>query len=239
MVGKVNDLHQLLPKLAKSQWRMSMREVNSYLNKIDIFFRRDDIKIEYGENKFYCIEQVEGNEDLEMEEYVLKMQRISHDTNYNLFLKSSSVMVYSAFESSLHSVAQLVSDLTRAKKIVKNHEPINKSFHGGIGISVAYLIDVHNLDWNGLEAMWTRIESFRFVRNNIVHNGGEVGVSAFERFDKIAAEECGLSRNNEIISIELFYITQIFDIMTYFLDELCRRLDGINFKITIKDSKIS
>lgn len=207
---------------------MSMREVDSYLKKIDLFFRRDEIKIEAKENKLYWSELIESNDELQTEDWLIKMERIRHETKYNLFLKSSSAMIYATFERSLYSVVQAVTNVTEVNANLKKYKKKSKDecFSGCIGTYILYLIEVHNVDWDGLEKMWGRIDDFRFVRNKIIHEGGELEEGDWEQFDKIAAEEYGLSRDGEIILLDLFYLTGVVDVMKEFLDALCRRLDG-------------
>jgi hypothetical protein len=228
MVGEFNFLHDLLPKYSKSIWRMSMREVGSYLRKIDAYFRIDEIKIEAKECKLDLAGLEDENFDVESTDFLIKMDRIAHETKYNLFLKSSATMIYSTFENSLLSVAQAVSDVTDVKCDVRKYKKksSDERFLGGIGTYALYLMEVHKVEWDGLEEMWGRIDKFRFVRNRIVHEGGALDVSDFELFDEISGNESGLSRDEEIISIEFFYLTQIFELMKDFFDALCLRLDG-------------
>lgn len=227
-MSEFNYLHDLLPKYSKTIWRMSMREVGSYLRKIDAFFRIDEIKIEAKEYKLDLAELKEEDVDLESMGLLIKMNRIAHETEYNLFLKSSAVMIYSAFESSLLSVAQAVSDVTDMKVNVRRYKKksSDERFLGGVGNYALYLIEVHKIEWGGLEEMWERIDKFRFVRNHIVHEGGELDANEFDIFDEVSAHESGLSRDEEVILIDFFYLTQIFELMKDFFEALCLRLDG-------------
>ncbi|WP_327440350.1 hypothetical protein [Pseudomonas donghuensis] len=227
-MSEFNFLHDFLPKYTKSIWRLSMREVDSYLRKIDHFFRVDEIKIEAKESRLDWAELIEEDVDQETSRLLVNMDRISHETKYNLFLKSSAAMIYSAFETSLCSVAQAVSDVTEIKTSVKKFKKKSddRRFLGGIGNYACYLIEIHKVDWVELNEMWDRIDSFRFVRNCIVHEGGELDVDDFEFFDEISKHESGLSRDDNLILMDFFYLTQIVDLMKEFFDALCFRLDG-------------
>ena len=227
-MSEFNYLHDFLPKYSKTIWRMSMREVGPYLRKIDAFFRIDEIKIEAKEYKLNLAELKEEDVDLESMGFLIKMNRIAHETKYNLFLKSSAVMIYSAFESSLLSVAQAVSEVTDKKVNVRKYKKKSSDdrFLGGVGNYALYLIEVHKIEWGGLEEMWERIDKFRFVRNCIVHKGGELDANEFDIFDEVSAHESGLSRDEEVILIDFFYLTQIFELMKDFFEALCLKLDG-------------
>lgn len=227
-MSEFNALHDLLPKYTKSIWRLSMREVDSYLRKIDHFFRMDELKIEAKESKLDWADLIEADVDQEISRFLVNMDRISHETKYNLFLKSSAAMIYSAFETSLCSVAQAVSDVTEIKASVKkfNKKSDDERFLGGIGNYALYLIEIHKVDWVELNEMWGRINNFRFVRNRIVHEGGELGVDEFKVFDEISKHESGLSRDDNLILMDFFYLTQIVELMKDFFDALCLRLDG-------------
>jgi hypothetical protein len=205
-----------------------MREVGSYLRKIDAFFRIDEIKIEAKECKLDLAELGGEHLDLESTSFLLQMDRIAHETKYNLFLKSSAAMIYSAFELSLRSVAEAVSEVTGVKKNVKKYKGKSSDalFCGDIGTYALYLIEVHQLEWSELDEMWGRINNFRFVRNHMVHKGGELDIGDYKFFDEISADEEGLSREGEIIFIDFFYLTQVVELMKDFFDALCLKLDG-------------
>lgn len=229
MVDQVESIHRLLPLVADGMWQDSMREVDAYLRTIDHYFRRDELKIEAEEFKLDSSE-LAGADDLETAGWFLKMNRIAHETKYNLFMKSSAAMIYSAFEVSLRSVAQIVSEVTGVERNVKKYEgkpAANMNIlPRSIGNYALYLINVHHLDWVGLEKMWAQIDDFRFVRNRIVHETGELDVKDFKKFDEICADQCGLSRDEDAIIIELFYLSQVVDVMKEFLKALCSRLDA-------------
>jgi hypothetical protein len=205
-----------------------MREVDSYLRKIDHFFRIDEIKIEAKESRLDWAELIEADVDPETSRFFVNMDRIAHETKYNLFLKSSAVMIYSAFETSLFSVAQAVSDVTEVKKNIKKFKKKSddKRFLGSVGNYASYLIEVHKVAWGELDGMWGRIDNFRFVRNCIVHNGGELDVENVAFFDEMSTHESGLSRDKYLILMDFFYLTQIVEVMKDFFEELCLRLDG-------------
>lgn len=73
--------------------------------------------------------------------------------------------------------------------------------------------------------MWIRLNNFRLVRNWIAHEGGELEVDDFDCFDKISTQESGLSRNEDIIVMDFFYLTQIVELMKDFFAALCPMLD--------------
>lgn len=226
-MSEFNFLHDFLPKYADGTWRMSMREVSSYLRKIDHFFRTDEIKIESKEYKLEWAEVLDGSGDSEAAKFLVQMDRISHETKYNLFLKSSAAMIYSAFEIALRSLSQVVSDVTEVKINVKKYKKKSddERFLGCIGGYARYLIEIHKVEWDELDEMWGRIDNFRLVRNWIVHDGGELEVHDFDSFDKISTLENGLHRKEETIFIDLFYLSQIVELMKDFFAALCKKLD--------------
>ncbi|VXB28042.1 conserved hypothetical protein [Pseudomonas sp. 8BK] len=207
---------------------MSMREVDSYLRKIDHFFRIDEIKIEVKESRLDWAELIEEDVDPETSRFFVNMDRIAHETKYNLFLKSSAAMIYSAFETSLYSVAQAVSDVTDIKTSVKKFKKKSDDnrFSGVIGNYAQYLIEVHKVEWDELDETWGKIDNFRFIRNSIVHNGGALNVEDFEFYDEISTHEAGLSRDGNLILMDFVYLTQISKFMKVFFEKLCLKLDG-------------
>ncbi|MCY0107275.1 hypothetical protein NQF78_03065 [Pseudomonas monsensis] len=227
-MSEFNFLHKVLPTYTKGIWRMSMREVDSYLRKIDHFFRMDEIKIESKESRLDWAELIEADVDPEISRFLINMDRIAHETKYNLFLKSSASMIYSAFENSLCFVAQAVSDVAGIKNNVKRFKKRSgdKRFVGSIGNYALYLIEVHKVAWDDLDELWGRIDSFRFVRNCIVHDGGVLDVESIPFFDEISTHESGLSRDGGLILMDFFYLTQIVELMKEFFEALCLRLDG-------------
>lgn len=226
-MNEFNFLHDFLPKYANGTWRMSMREVSSYLRKIDNFFRIDEIKIEAKEYKLEWAEIIDEGSEQEASKFLVQMDRISHETKYNLFLKSSAAMIYSAFETALYSVSQVVSDVTEVKINVRKYKKKSddQRFLGCIGSYARYLIETHSVEWDELDEMWDRINNFRLVRNCIVHEGGELGVDDFDFFDRISTLESGLHRKGEIIIMDFFYLSQMVELMKDFFAALCTRLD--------------
>jgi hypothetical protein len=188
----------------------------------------DEIKIESKESRLDWAELIEADVDPETSRFFVNMDRIAHETKYNLFLKSSATMIYSAFENSLCSVAQAVSDVTEIKHNVKRFKKKSddKRFVGSIGNHALYLIEVHKVAWGELDELWGRIDNFRIVRNCIVHNGGELDVESIPFFDEISTHESGLSRDGGLILMDFFYLTQIVELMKEFFETLCLRLDG-------------
>ncbi|UMO89013.1 hypothetical protein HP572_05540 [Pectobacterium sp. PL64] len=206
--------------LVRSEYRMSMREVSSYINKIDRFFRRDEFKLDAEEDKIYWKQHENKDLNFDSDEFILKIQRKSHNDRYNLFLKFSAVMIYSAFETSLCAAAEIPSYISNDKVKLNKNKSISRNNKINIERYKEYLVENHDVKFDGLEEIWGRINGFRFVRNIIVHKGGELESNDFERFDKVSDQEIGLSRNHEFIFIELVYLTQIVDIMDVFFDNL-------------------
>lgn len=226
-MSEFNLPHEILPTCTKIICNMSMREVDSYLLKIESFFRIEEAKIEAKESRLDLIELIEVDIDPDFSRFFVKIDRIAHETNYNLFLKSSAIMIYSAFETTLYSVAQAVSDFTGTKVDVRSYKPASGEhlFRGAIGICAQYLIKVHKVKLDELHETWRSIDRFRIIRNLLVHNGGELDVKNYEDFDKVSSHESGLSREGNLILVEFFYLQQIVGSMKHFFKELCLKFD--------------
>ncbi|MDH0132484.1 hypothetical protein N7381_04440 [Pseudomonas asiatica] len=214
-----------LPSLARSTAKMQLRDMKSYLRRVEFFFERDDSKLQLEEDKLYW-RSLDNPED-ESEDWLIQMKRIRHESNYDLFLKSSLGMLYSSLDIALFNVARLVSQITKIDRNPKNYEPAKRDpkFAGDIGTYARYLIDFHKLNWHELRDEWARIDRFRIIRNYIIHQGGELEPEQLKRFDAIAKTEEGLSRDDTSITISTFYLNSIFDHVDHFFDKLCKKLD--------------
>ncbi|EJN39603.1 hypothetical protein PMI38_00835 [Pseudomonas sp. GM84] len=204
---------------------MQIRDMKSYLRRVEHFFARDDFKLQSEEDKHYWEHLDSPNND--GEDWLLKMRRAKHESDYNLFLKSSLGMLYSSLDIALFNIARLVSEITKLDLNPKKYEPKRKEamFSGDIGTYAKYLIDFHNINWDELLHDWMRIDRFRITRNYIIHQGGELEPEQIKRFDKIAMTEEGLSRESSSITISAFYLNAMSDHINFFFDKLCKRLD--------------
>jgi hypothetical protein len=225
MSNQANTEYLFLPGLARSTARMQMRDMKSYLRRVERFFERDDFKLQSEEDKHYWKHLDSSSED--GEDWLLKMRRMKHESDYNLFLKSSLGMLYSSLDIALFNIARLVSGITKIDLNPKNYEPkrTEAMFSGDIGTYAKYLIDFHNVNWDELRDDWKRIDGFRITRNHVIHQGGELEPEQFKRFDKISINEEGLSRENSSITISAFYLNEMSDHINIFFDKLCKKLD--------------
>ncbi|NMX46720.1 hypothetical protein HBO00_21235 [Pseudomonas sp. WS 5407] len=216
MSTPTNTEYLFLPGLARSTARMQMRDMKSYLRRVERFFERDDFKLQSEEDKHYWETLDSPNND--GEDWLLKMRRLKHESDYNLFLKSSLGMLYSSLDIALFNIARLVSEITKIDLNPKNYDPkrTKAAFSGDIGTYAKYLIDFHNIDWDDLRVDWMRIDGFRITRNYVIHQGGELESEQLKRFDKIAMTEEGLGA---------FYLNEMSDLINVFFDKLCKKLD--------------
>ena len=230
---KVNHMNTPSEKLAqrplitKGTWSPAIREAKFYISKIYRFFHLDEVRLDSEEEKINLSEAKNLENNLLTPRCVLESYRIGNKTKFGLFLNSSAIMIYSAFELSLYNVAQDVADSLGKREDLKNYKnnSKNKKFSGYIGKFALYLIETLSLDWEDLSETWKDINDFRSIRNTLIHNGGIITETNKKAFDEIAQRSFGLSRERDLIKIELIYLDQITDIIIYFFDSLCEKIN--------------
>ncbi len=213
-----NALHKIPLILMQGSWRSSIKDVQRYVKKgINIF---DNSNLEIN-NKHCKIE--EGNADSDLNNFLLHMERSAHENVYNLFLNSSSTLVYSVFEHALFSIIQTIEKITNKKIHIVRHDK-NMKLKPIIDSYINALKRQYKINWSKLNDSWAKINDFRLIRNKITHNGAVLNGRDNSEFNEISKMELGVSRRGNIIMLSDCYLLDIINTMIYFFEELCLEL---------------
>lgn len=214
-----NALHKIPLILMQGSWRSPMQDVQRYVKKgIDIFYESNIEK----NNKKHCKIE-EGNADNDLNALLLHRERSTHENIYNLFLNSSSTLVYSVFEHALLSIIQTIKIITKKNITIDRHKK-NEKPNSIIDTYINALTKQYKINWSKLNDSWVKINNFRFIRNKIAHDGGELNEQDNSIFNEISKMELGVSRRGNIIMLSDRYLLDIIKTMMCFFEELCLEL---------------
>jgi hypothetical protein len=150
-----------------NSFKSTLNAIIEYSLKSDLFIKETTEKIDKDIN--------ERTKGLEMEEMV-NLMNIYYEQELNKYLglfpdiknKSLIILAYSFLETSLRNLSYQIRDIERIKT-----KPDN--FRGdGILKYKLFLTNEIGVDFKTFKSSWDKINSFRLVRNAIVHNQSDL-----------------------------------------------------------------
>lgn len=134
------------------------------------------------------------------------------------FLKSSLISIYNIFEHSLKSFCDLAHQILLLKIEAKelNGNDIDRYYK--------YLDKIVELDIKGIDHNWKQLNTYRLIRNNIVHDNSDVLQSKYkEQLIRIINADENLTirkETGEVMIKQIDYLYNFIDLLKKFLDRL-------------------
>jgi hypothetical protein len=222
MTNKVPEaVLALLPLVAKSIARKDYLSVQHYIEKIERFFGHEEDKLYSSLDK---TRSSDSKEDQEAEDWYFKFRHNGLKNQVNIFVNSSVVTIYSYFERALSEIVDLIASATFSKTNPRNYKVKSGSV---ILNKKTYLEQIYGIDFSDTTQEWEQIERFRFIRNIIVHHGGEIPEDMKKDFKEISQHEDGVSEQEEKVIVEALYLKHIMIVMERFYSKLCPKLNSL------------